>query len=126
MNATKITGLPQLIDERLRQIIDPCSVGVADPMNIVEMGLIKSVDIEDGHVRIEMCLTSPTCMMLEHFVGEARRLLGSLPGVRDVDVRGDIGLDWTPDRIDENARRRRQLHLDRLEARSDRRGGQTS
>ena len=117
MSATEVARLRELIDERLRQVIDPCSVGSANPMNIVEMGLVKAIDIQDGHVRIQLCLTSPTCMMLEHFVAEARRLVGPLPGVHAVDVRGDVGLEWTPDRIDEKARRRRRLHLDLLAAR---------
>ncbi|NKQ56148.1 DUF59 domain-containing protein [Amycolatopsis sp. K13G38] len=109
--------LRQLIDVRLREIIDPCSVGSANPMNIVEMGLVKGIDVEDGHVRVQLCLTSPTCMMLEHFVAEARRLLDPLPGVTEVEVLGDAGLEWTPDRIDENARRRRRLHLELLMSR---------
>ena len=126
MTSIQLADLRELIDGQLRHIIDPCSVGSANPMNIVEMGLVKTVEIDGGTVRIEMCLTSPTCMMLEHFVAEATRLLGTLPGVTRVDVRGDLGLDWTPDRIDENARRRRRTHLDLLMARSAPEGGTAS
>ena len=101
----------------LRQIMDPCSVGCGDPMNIVEMGLVKSVEINDGCVRIDLCLTSPTCMMLEHFVAEGKRAVAAIPGVSDVEIHGDVGLDWTPDRIEAGARTRRHRRLAVLDSR---------
>ncbi|MGQ4598934.1 iron-sulfur cluster assembly protein [Nocardia sp. R6R-6] len=122
----RMDDLADRIYEQLREVIDPCSVGSGNPMNIVEMGLIKAIDINGGAVRIDMCLTSPTCMMLEHFVAEARRFIGRLPGVTEVDVRGDVGLEWTPDRIDDAARSRRRTHLDLLTARLALEGGAIS
>jgi len=109
--------LRDLVEEQLRKVIDPCSVGSGNPMNIVEMGLVKEIGIDGGTVRVDLCLTSPICMMLEHFVAEARRLIAPLPGVAEVDVRGDAGLAWSPDRIQEGARQRRRAHLELLMSR---------
>lgn len=103
-----------LVMDRLAEIIDPCSVGAGNPMNIVEMGLIKEISFHDGELSIRMCLTSPTCLMLEHFVVEAQRVTAELPHVRDVIVRGDSGLEWSSQRMSEEAKDRRSARLSRL------------
>lgn len=106
--------LEQAVMARLAEIVDPCSVGAGNPMNIVEMGLIKAITFTDGKLSIRMCLTSPTCLMLEHFVVEARRVTAELPQVRDVVVRGDSGTEWSSERMSPEAKDRRSARLSRL------------
>lgn len=106
--------IEQVVLARLTDIVDPCSFGAGNPMNIVEMGLIKNVEFDNGHLSIQMCLTSPQCLMLEHFVTEARRVTAELPQVIDVVVRGDSGTEWTSDRMYAEARDRRRTHLSRM------------
>jgi metal-sulfur cluster biosynthetic enzyme len=109
-----IVGIGRLVRDRLADVVDPCSVGAGNPMNVVEMGLVDDVRLDDGELTIRMCLTSPQCLMLEHFAVEARRVTSDLPGVRTVTVRGDNGMEWTPDRMSTAARDRRRRHLLRL------------
>jgi metal-sulfur cluster biosynthetic enzyme len=106
----------RLVRERLADVLDPCSVGAENPIDVVGMGLVDDVRLEDGELTIQMCLTSPQCLMLEHFAVEARRVTADLPGVRTVTVRGDNGMEWTPDRMSAAARDRRRRHLLRLSA----------
>ncbi len=50
---------PDLVEplrEGLAQVIDP-EIG----MNIVQLGLIRQVDVEDGVVKLHMILTTPFC-----------------------------------------------------------------
>jgi metal-sulfur cluster biosynthetic enzyme len=101
----------------LEQIIDPCSAASASPMNLVEMGLIRGVEIdEDGAVSVALRLTSPACFMVGHIALEAKRLIGALPGVTSVEVIPDHGLDWSPADIKPAtaARRRQQVEEQRL------------
>jgi metal-sulfur cluster biosynthetic enzyme len=109
--------MPELESEvwsRLGRIIDPCSVGSGNEMSIVDMGLVDSVELHEGDLRICLCLTSPQCLMLEHFATEARGLLADLPEVLAVTVRGDNGTNWHESRLSSVARARRNQHLSRL------------
>jgi metal-sulfur cluster biosynthetic enzyme len=106
--------LDRLVRERLADLVDPCSVGAGNPMDIVEMGLVDDIRLQDGDLIISMCLTSPQCLMLEHFAVEARRVTADLPGVSTVTVRGDNGMVWSPERMSPEAADRRRHHLVRL------------
>ncbi len=114
MSAT--TTVEEAVYECLAQIHDPCSVASASPMNLVEMGLIRAVEIDaDGAVTVSLRLTSPSCFMVGYMAKEANRLIGALPGVSAVEVVPDEGLDWTPAEIAPAtaARRRRQVAAQR-------------
>jgi metal-sulfur cluster biosynthetic enzyme len=81
--------------------------GVKDPeldMNIVELGLVYDVEIEDGGVRVRMTLTSPGCPAGPMITNDAYRVLRALDGVKDVNI--DIVWEpyWTPERIDPKVR----------------------
>lgn len=105
------------IRHRLEGVIDPCSVAAGNEMNILEMGLVDRIELTDGHLDVGMRLTSPQCPMLQHFVAEVSRVLDGIPGITDVTVRGDSGMNWTPDDMTPEARQRRRSHLGRLAAR---------
>ena len=92
----------------LDQIKDPCSLANGTPMGLVEMGLIKALNIgEDGEVAIELRLTSPFCHMIGFFKVEAQARLMALPGVTSVGLSADQGLDWSPGMISAAAQARR-------------------
>lgn len=99
----------------LERIIDPCSAASASPMNLVEMGLIRELRIDDdGRVDIDLRLTSPSCLMVAFMTKEARRLVSELPEVSRVEVHADAGLDWTPGDIHPRAAARRRRRLAEL------------
>jgi metal-sulfur cluster biosynthetic enzyme len=107
-----MSDLIELVESRLESVLDPCSVAAGNPMNIVEMGLIDRIEVSSGEVHVYLCLTSPTCSMLEHFSREADRVLDD---VRDqvgaVVLHPDTGMSWTPSRLSHDARSRRRQHL---------------
>src|SRR5215213_1284556 len=109
MPADPHAGLRAAILQRLDEIKDPCSVAGGTPMGLTEMGLIASLDIsEDGDVAVCLRLTAPFCHMIAFMEKEVVARAGSLPGVRSVTVTTDQGLDWSPDLISGDARRRRE------------------
>ena len=81
--------------------------GVKDPeleMNIVELGLVYDVEIEDGLVRVRMTLTSPGCPAGPMITNDAYRVLRALEGVKDVNIEIVWEPYWTPERIDPKVR----------------------
>lgn len=106
------TALTEQIHRVLDRIQDPCSVATSVPMGLVEMGLVKSVEVtEAGEVTVQLRLTSPFCEMLPFMKAEAIRGIGALEGVAAVTVHHDAGLDWDHDLIAPAARHRRELRL---------------
>ena len=66
----------------LRPIVDPDF-----QKSIVDLGFIKDVTIEGGHVAFTIELTTPACPVKSEFERAARERVSALPGVTQVDVR---------------------------------------
>ncbi|HWR20620.1 MAG TPA: metal-sulfur cluster assembly factor [Verrucomicrobiae bacterium] len=78
----------------LRKLIDP-ELGV----NIVDLGLIYNVQIDDGQVGIRMTLTTRGCPLHGTFVQAIERALNELDGVTGVAVEVVWEPAWNPDMI---------------------------
>jgi len=106
------TATINAIRRRLNSIGDPCSVANGVPMGVDDMGLVRGVELDDGgHAVIDLRLTSPTCHMVGYFHVEAERRALEVEGVRSVEVRHDLGLDWSPEHMSDDAKRRRRVAL---------------
>ena len=80
---------------------------VKDPelnLNIVDLGLVYDVALEDRAVRIDMSLTSPGCPSGPEIMGEAEQAVRAVPGVGDVVVNLVWSPPWSPDRIEPRVR----------------------
>jgi metal-sulfur cluster biosynthetic enzyme len=77
----------KLVLETLRQVIDP-ELGC----NLVDLGLIYSIQIERGSVRVLMTLTTAGCPMHERIAQGVQEALLQLNGVDDAEV----VLVWDP------------------------------
>jgi len=88
-----------VIREALRRVRDP-ELG----FNIVELGLVYTIDVDGGKVRLEMTLTSPGCPAGGQIIGEADAVLRDLEGVDDVEIELVWEPFWTPERIDPKIR----------------------
>lgn len=96
----------------LDDVKDPCSVASSNPLGLVEMGLVRAVEISPtGDVSICLRLTSPFCEMIGFFKNEAIDKIRGLPGVGDVSVQSDSGFDWSPDAMSPRARAEREERL---------------
>jgi FeS assembly SUF system protein len=74
------------------------------PVNIVDLGLVYDVEVEDDNVAVKMTLTTPGCGMGGMIASNAQSLIMEIPGVKDANV--DLVWDppWDPSRISEEAR----------------------
>jgi metal-sulfur cluster biosynthetic enzyme len=88
-----------LIYEKLKQIYDP-EVGI----NIVDMGLIYSLEIAENKVEITMTLTSPGCPAGPQILSQVDSRVKTLDGIEDVDIKVVWSPPWSPDMLSEEAR----------------------
>jgi metal-sulfur cluster biosynthetic enzyme len=88
-----------VIKDALRLVKDP-ELG----FNIVDLGLIYTIDVVDGNVRIEMTLTSPGCPAGAQIMGEADAVVRDVDGVNDVDIQLVWEPFWTPERVNPRVR----------------------
>ena len=88
-----------LILDTLRQVIDP-----EIDCNIVDLGLIYSIEIHDGNVMVKMTLTTPGCPMHESIAWGVKAALLGLEGVDDVDVRVVWDPPWHPSMMSDYGR----------------------
>lgn len=105
----------------LREVVDPCSVAAATPIDIVEMGLVDRIDPDGEGVAIRLSLTTPSCMMLGQLLDQIDRHVSPVLGRRP-EVTLDDGMTWTPARMSGEARAirdaRRRVLLSLLQSRS--------
>jgi metal-sulfur cluster biosynthetic enzyme len=78
---------PERVWAALGSVIDP-EIG----LDIVSVGLVYAVEVEDGAVRVTYTLTTPGCPMEEVISQGIRYAAGSVPGVERVSA----DLVWEP------------------------------
>ncbi|GAC1574612.1 MAG: hypothetical protein NVS3B24_01990 [Candidatus Dormibacteria bacterium] len=117
VEATPTRALEAAILVEIDKIVDPCSACSVAPMGLVEMGLVAKVEISpEGEVDVRLRLTSPTCQMVMYMAKEIISFVSRLPGVAEVRVHADAGIDWDPDMIAPAAAQRRRERLQMLRA----------
>lgn len=89
----------ELVRKSLRSVKDP-----ELNLNIMDIGLVYDVDIEDGKVTVKMTLTSPGCPAGPEILGDTEQAIRALDGVKDVQVELVWEPYWTPERIDPRVR----------------------
>ena len=85
--------------EKIKEIIDP-DMGI----NIVDMGLIYEVDIDDTTVDIKMTLTSPGCPAGGQIINGAQHVTQQLDGVEEVNIEVVWNPRWTSELMSEDAK----------------------
>lgn len=107
------------VRDRLDDVIDPCSEANGTNLSVIEMGLLDAIEIDGGHVHVDLHVTSPHCMMTPFFVDEISERVGELEPVSDVTVDFDAGMEWTPEMITEDGRRKRDRRRSERRRRPD-------
>ena len=82
--------------------------GIPDPefgINIVDLGLISSVECKDGDVDVTMTLTTQNCPSGDWIYEGTKVAVANLPGVRNANVAMVFDPAWTPEMLSESAQR---------------------
>lgn len=85
--------------EALKKVYDP-----EIPVNLVDLGLIYEVEIDERDVSIEMTLTAVGCPMHSVITQNVKDAVEALEDVRQAQVKIVWEPRWTPDRISEAGR----------------------
>jgi metal-sulfur cluster biosynthetic enzyme len=85
--------------EKLKLCMDP-----ELNLNIVDLGLIYSISIDQSHVNVQMTLTTPGCPLDSYFVKDITSRLKSHKGISDVLVEFTFDPPWTPSRMTDESK----------------------
>ncbi len=80
---------------------------VKDPelnVNVIDLGLVYSIQAHDDQVDVEMTLTSPACPVGPEMLRNAATALEAVPGVTKANVRLVMSPPWTPEKMSDAAR----------------------
>jgi metal-sulfur cluster biosynthetic enzyme len=102
------------IGELLDEVVDPCSAAAGAPAGLVEMGLIRELEVTQGdggmEVTVVVRVTHPSCMMAPIFLARVQSLVRELPEVTAIHASLDTGFDWTPNDMTPEYRQRLSRH----------------
>ncbi|HEY4612022.1 MAG TPA: iron-sulfur cluster assembly protein [Bacteroidota bacterium] len=107
-SAQPVTAAPTEFEARvwdaLRECYDP-----EIPVNIVELGLIYGLKIEEAipgeaNVFVAMTLTAPGCGLAPMIAADVRRRVQQIPGVKNVMVELTFDPPWNPSMMTEAAK----------------------
>jgi metal-sulfur cluster biosynthetic enzyme len=85
--------------EALHNVYDP-ELGI----DVVDLGLVYEVDVNDGIVHVEYALTTVGCPIGPLIEQQMEYALAAVPGVKGTDIEMVLSPPWTPQRMSEEAR----------------------
>ena len=80
---------------------------VKDPelnLNIIDLGLVYEIRVDEGNVSVDMSLTSPGCPSGPEIMGDVEQQLRAMPGIGEVAVNLVWTPMWSPERIEPRVR----------------------
>ena len=84
----------------LKNVYDP-----EIPVNVVDLGLIYEVQINEGNVYVQMTLTAPGCGMGPQIAQQAEWAVADLDVLDPVQVEMVFDPPWSPDLITEDGKK---------------------
>lgn len=87
------------VEGQLKEVIDP-----ELDVNIVDLGLVREIDVEDDRVEVLMTLTTPGCPLHGVFDEMVRQEVGGLTDVNEIDVELTFEPRWSPEEMSDKAR----------------------
>ena len=100
MTTAQTTLTADEVYDALKDVYDP-----EIPVNVVDLGLIYGVEVEQGNVDVRMTLTFAGCGMGPYIAQQAEWRIAELDEVEDVNVELTFDPPWTPDMITEDGKK---------------------
>ncbi|MCL4484210.1 MAG: iron-sulfur cluster assembly protein [Bacteroidetes bacterium] len=88
-----------LIIENLKEVFDP-----EIPVNIYDLGLVYSVDVEENTAKILMTLTAPGCPAADMILADVEYMTKKVDGIEDCKVEITFDPAWDKSMMSEEAR----------------------
>jgi metal-sulfur cluster biosynthetic enzyme len=96
--------VPDWACRALSHVFDPCCRDKG--ISVVDMGLLRSVVVEERHARVELLLTSGWCPFAARVLTDVSDALTAQDGVDSCAVEVVWDEAWTPDRLSPSAHRK--------------------
>jgi FeS assembly SUF system protein len=90
----------EIVISALKECYDP-----EIPINIVDLGLIYDIRIQEDNVEVDMTLTAPGCPMHVPISANAKERIESIDGVKRATINFVWEPRWTPERMSDEAKR---------------------
>ena len=87
--------------DALRNCYDP-----EIPVNIVDLGLVYGVAIDQDNVKVRMTLTTVGCPAHAYLMNQVQTEIQKIPGVKTAEVEIVWDPPWTPDKMSPEAKKR--------------------
>jgi len=91
--------LEEQVLESLKNVIDP-ELGI----NIVDLGLVYDVSVDDGTLHVEYTLTTMGCPIGPLIESQMQQTISGIEGVDDFEAEMVFSPPWTPDKMSEEAK----------------------
>jgi metal-sulfur cluster biosynthetic enzyme len=101
MDLSPAPPVPQWARDALSEVFDPCCRDKG--ISVVDMGLLRSVGVTDGHARVELLLTSGWCPFASRVLTDVQEAIAAQPGVDSAEVEIVWDEAWTTDRLSDSA-----------------------
>jgi metal-sulfur cluster biosynthetic enzyme len=102
--STMTQPVPDWAARALSTVFDPCCREKG--ISIVDMGLLRSVDVRGRHAHVQLLLTSGWCPFAARVLTDVADTLNAQPEVDSCQVEVVWDEPWTPDRLAPSARRK--------------------
>ena len=90
----------QQVFDALKQVYDP-----EIPVDVVNLGLVYEVAVDGDRVGVKMTTTASGCPVGNYIVAQAKRAIGRLEGVKEIDVELVYDPPWQESMISEEGKR---------------------
>ncbi len=100
MEKNKKPSLPQQIEAKLAEVLDP-ELGIS----IVDLGLVYGVSVtKNGRAKVTMTLTTMGCPMFGVIEKQIEDVLMTIPEIEDVKTEITFDPPWDPSKMSESAK----------------------
>ena len=85
----------QQVLDRLRAVVDPCMEAAGLGLSLVDLGIVRSVVVDEKTISVELGLTEPGCGFTHALVTKVEDALEGLDDERELSVTFDWATPWT-------------------------------
>lgn len=108
------------IERALRTVTDPCMAAAGLPLSVVDLGLVRNIEVDGDHVKLQLTLTEPGCPFSHRILDAVYRSLDRLEGIGTVHVQLTWAPPWTPNDLSPFARHKLHRARQRMAQRTTR------
>ncbi|MDR1602140.1 MAG: iron-sulfur cluster assembly protein [Tannerella sp.] len=91
--------MEEAIVAALKTVYDP-----EIPVNIYDLGLIYRVDVDGGHVQLDMTFTAPNCPAADFIIEDVRMKIEAVEGIKSVQINTVFEPEWNRDMMTDEAK----------------------